>query len=202
MRPRGSKRSQPSAMIQHSGVGRLHHCNVVPWEVTWAPASQSAAYISGGFVAMATTNELDEILSQLGREAESTLPKRDEGAAAFAIRFRPDGGGRSLGELPWHLARSRCLQRGLKGGFSWHELTLRARWRWRGIRSRSQGSRVAIRDILWDFIIGHGVHHRGQLSLMCRLAGGQAPGLWSVRIREEMARCGRRRRDKRRRKFV
>ncbi len=30
----------------------------------------------------------------------------------------------------------------------------------------------------WDAIVVHGIHHRGQLTLMCRLAGGQAPGLY------------------------
>ena len=44
----------------------------------------------------------------------------------------------------------------------------------------------AIRDILWGMIISHGIHHRGQLSLMCRLAGGQAPGLYGPN-REETA---------------
>jgi uncharacterized damage-inducible protein DinB len=48
------------------------------------------------------------------------------------------------------------------------------------------GSQVAIRNILWDMIICHGVHHRGQLALMCRLAGGQTPGLYGPN-REEMA---------------
>jgi hypothetical protein len=45
---------------------------------------------------------------------------------------------------------------------------------------------MPIRDILWNAIISHGIHHRGQLSLMCRLAGGQAPGLYGPN-REEMA---------------
>ena len=44
----------------------------------------------------------------------------------------------------------------------------------------------AIRTILWDMVIVHGAHHRGQLSLMCRLAGGEAPGLYGPN-REEMA---------------
>ena len=35
-------------------------------------------------------------------------------------------------------------------------------------------------------IMAHGIHHRGQLSLMCRLAGGQAPGMYGPN-REEMA---------------
>ena len=47
------------------------------------------------------------------------------------------------------------------------------------------GSRT-IRDLLWHVILAHGIHHRGQLSLMCRLAGGQAPGLYGPN-REETA---------------
>jgi uncharacterized damage-inducible protein DinB len=45
---------------------------------------------------------------------------------------------------------------------------------------------MAIRDIMWGFIFAHGIHHRGQLTLMCRLAGGQTPGLYGPN-REEMA---------------
>jgi uncharacterized damage-inducible protein DinB len=45
---------------------------------------------------------------------------------------------------------------------------------------------LPIRNILWDMIICHGVHHRGQLSLMCRLAGGETPGLYGPN-REEVA---------------
>ena len=48
------------------------------------------------------------------------------------------------------------------------------------------GQPMPIRDILLGMIISHGIHHRGQLTLMCRLAGGQAPGLYGPN-REEMA---------------
>ena len=48
------------------------------------------------------------------------------------------------------------------------------------------GTTVPIRAILWDYTISHNVHHRGQLSLMCRLAGGCAPGLYGPN-REETA---------------
>src|ERR1700674_5360143 len=48
------------------------------------------------------------------------------------------------------------------------------------------GSPMAVRNILWDMVICHGVHHRGQLALMCRLAGGQTPGLYGPN-REETA---------------
>jgi uncharacterized damage-inducible protein DinB len=45
---------------------------------------------------------------------------------------------------------------------------------------------MTIRDILWQAILAHGIHHRGQLTLMCRLAGGQTPGLYGPN-REETA---------------
>jgi uncharacterized damage-inducible protein DinB len=37
---------------------------------------------------------------------------------------------------------------------------------------------MTIREILSSAILAHGIHHRGQLTLMCRLAGGQVPGLY------------------------
>ena len=45
---------------------------------------------------------------------------------------------------------------------------------------------TAIRDLPWNAILAHGIHHRGQLSPMCRLAGGQAPALYGPN-REETA---------------
>ena len=45
---------------------------------------------------------------------------------------------------------------------------------------------LPIREILWTYLLAHNVHHRGQLSLMCRLAGGEAPGLYGPN-REETA---------------
>jgi uncharacterized damage-inducible protein DinB len=45
---------------------------------------------------------------------------------------------------------------------------------------------MTIRVILWETMIAHGIHHRGQLTLMCRLAGGEAPGLYGPN-REESA---------------
>jgi uncharacterized damage-inducible protein DinB len=46
--------------------------------------------------------------------------------------------------------------------------------------------RMPVRDILWGAILMHLIHHRGQLSLMCRLAGGTPPGIYGPN-REEMA---------------
>jgi uncharacterized damage-inducible protein DinB len=46
--------------------------------------------------------------------------------------------------------------------------------------------RMSIRDSLWGGILMHLIHHRGQLSLLCRLAGGTPPGIYGPN-REEMA---------------
>ena len=48
------------------------------------------------------------------------------------------------------------------------------------------GMQLSIRSILWDMIIIHAVHHRGQLTVLCRLGGGAAPGIYGPN-REEMA---------------
>jgi len=48
------------------------------------------------------------------------------------------------------------------------------------------GSERAIGSILWEGILFHLIHHRAQLSLLCRLAGGTSPGMYGPN-REEMA---------------
>ena len=48
-------------------------------------------------------NELEMFLSTWDREAESTL-KLLRALPATQYEFRPDAGGRSMGELAWHLA--------------------------------------------------------------------------------------------------
>lgn len=48
------------------------------------------------------------------------------------------------------------------------------------------GSERPIGSILWEAILFHLIHHRGQLSLMCRLSGGCSPGMYGPN-REEMA---------------
>jgi uncharacterized damage-inducible protein DinB len=160
------------------------------------------------------TNELERFLKTWDREAQSTL-KLLRALPASQYDFRPDGGGRSLGELAWHLAEGDAyMSFGIeKGGFSM-DMKPPNMERPRAVEALAPGYErihqealarvkkltladldreipffagpVAIRDVLWDMIISHGVHHRGQLTLMCRLAGGQAPGIYGPN-REEMA---------------
>ena len=160
-------------------------------------------------------NELETFLTTWDREAEGTL-KLLRALPTAQYDFRPDAKGRSVGELAWHLAegdaymsfgidagrfamgekppnieRPRTIEALAPGYERIHrEAVARIRKLKPEDLDRSipffTGEPVSIRDILWEFIIFHGIHHRGQLALMCRLAGGQPPGLYGPN-REEMA---------------
>jgi len=129
--------------------------------------------------------------------------------------FRPDAEGRSLGELAWHLAESdayitHSIERGqfdpavkpagierpkqvqeLAVGFERIHRDAVARVRKlapedldRSLPFFTMGP-MPIRDMLWNMVLLHGIHHRGQLALMCCLAGGRPTGLFGP-TREEM----------------
>jgi uncharacterized damage-inducible protein DinB len=160
-------------------------------------------------------NELESFLASWDREAANTA-KLLQSLPADKYDFRPDAGGRSLGELAWHLAEgdaymSYGVERGqfamdmrppnierprnieaLAPGYE--RIHREAVARIRALKPEDldreirffDGRPMTIRNILWDATLSHGIHHRGQLSLMCRLAGGQAPGMYGPN-REEMA---------------
>jgi uncharacterized damage-inducible protein DinB len=166
---------------------------------------------------MTTTppNELETFLRTWEREAEGTL-KLLRSLPPTQYDFKPDAGGRSLGELAWHLAEGDAyMSYGVEtGGFDmsskpanierpksvealapgFERVHADAVARIRKLKPEDldrtlpffNGQQTSIRSILWDMIIAHGIHHRGQLSLMCRLAGGQCPGLYGPN-REDMA---------------
>ena len=159
-------------------------------------------------------NELERFIATWDREAAST-GKLLRALPASQYDFRPDAAGRSLGELAWHLAEgdgymSYGIERGqfnmsdrppnlerpktveaLAPGFERVHQDAVARIRKLTDTDLDRvlpffGTQLPIRAIMWDMIILHGVHHRGQLALMCRLAGGEAPGLYGPN-REETA---------------
>jgi uncharacterized damage-inducible protein DinB len=151
-------------------------------------------------------NELERFLAAWDREAANTV-KLLQALPPAQFEFRPDPGGRSLGELAWHLAEAEAY---MSFGVEQGELTFDVRppevERPRTVEALAPGyervhreavARVrkltpadldrtiqfftrplAIADVLWSALLAHVVHHRGQLALMCRLAGGQAPGMY------------------------
>jgi len=160
------------------------------------------------------TNELEKFLAVWDDEAASTI-KLLRTLPASQYDFKPDPTGRSLGELAWHLAEGDAyMSYGIETGQFTMETSPPNIERPRTVEALAPGYELVhreaaarirklkpedldrpipfftgpmpIRDILWSGIIFHGIHHRGQLSLMCRLAGGEAPGLYGPN-REEMA---------------
>lgn len=130
--------------------------------------------------------------------------------------FRPDAGGRSLGELAWHLVEIEAyMTYGIeRNSFSFadkppgierpretHALAPGYRrihadaiarirsWKPEVLERRVaffDGAEHEVRNILWEATLHHSIHHLGQLVWMSRLAGGTPPGLFGPN-REEMA---------------
>ena len=156
--------------------------------------------------------EPEEFSTQWERITEGTLELL-RALPSDQYDFRPDPGGRSIGELAWHLAEvdayiSFGIEReqftfevkpphmerpktiaGLAPAFRVVHDDAAARIARLGpgdfdreIRY-ADGTSWTIRDLLWRKLLLHAVHHRGQLMLMCRLAGGVPPALFG-RTRE------------------
>ena len=160
------------------------------------------------------SDELERFMITWDREAANTATLL-RALPPSQYDFRPDQGGRSLGELAWHLAEGDAyMSFGIDNGGFTMDMKPPNMERPRTVEALPPGfelihseavarikkltpadldreieffgNRLAIRNILWDMVIIHGAHHRGQLALMCRLAGGQTPGLYGPN-REEMA---------------
>jgi uncharacterized damage-inducible protein DinB len=162
-------------------------------------------------------DELHRFLETWDAEAKKTAALL-RALPAGQYDFRPDAGGRSLGELAWHLAevegyvgygieqgtlapgtlkpqgieRPKSIEALAPGYERVHaEAVARVRRLGPSDLDRSikyfSGAERPIRDILSSGLLFHSIHHRGQLSMLCRLAGGAAPGMFGPN-REEMAR--------------
>jgi uncharacterized damage-inducible protein DinB len=161
------------------------------------------------------TSELEVFLKSWDQEADKTV-KLMKALPPTQYDFRPDTGGRSLGELAWHLAEGDAYMTfGIdKGEFTmggakppnierprtvealapgYERIHKEGVERIRKLKPEDLnrtiaffGSSPSIRHVLWEYILSHHIHHRGQLTLMCRLAGGVTPGLYGPN-REESA---------------
>jgi uncharacterized damage-inducible protein DinB len=157
--------------------------------------------------------ELREFSSAWKKETDGTLALL-RALPADQYDLRPDRGGRSLGELAWHLAEVDAY---VSLGIERRDFTFAGKPphldRPRRIEELAPAFRIVhddavdrvarledvdlgleiryadgrlwtIRNLLWHKLLLHHVHHRGQLTLLCRLAGGVPPPLFGRR-REE-----------------
>jgi len=157
--------------------------------------------------------EIDSFLETWDAEARRTADVLRH-LPADKYDFRADPKGRSIGELAWHLAEldgyiPHGIHRGSLATGEKPEGIARPRTiaelapgyesihRAASDKLRSMGDLdfdraipffdgkpLPIRRLLWDAMIHHSIHHRGQLVLMTRLAGGTPPGLFGP-TREE-----------------
>jgi uncharacterized damage-inducible protein DinB len=163
---------------------------------------------------MTHSNEVDTFRAVWNSEAESTI-RLLEALPIDQYDFRPDPKGRSIGELAWHLSEiDACLTFGIaEGRFSYeddppdlkrpreirllapgyrrvHEQALARLENVRndqldGVVTFFDGRQLTIREVLWDQLLHHHIHHRAQLVLLCRMAGGAPPGPYGPN-REQM----------------
>ena len=151
-------------------------------------------------------NEIEMFLSAWDREAENTLALL-RALPATKYDFRPDAGGRSLGELAWHLAEGDAyISYAIESGQFTMEAKPPSIERPRSVEALAPGyervhreavARIrklepqdldrsipfftgpsSIRDLMWNAIIAHGIHHRGQLSSYLRPMGAKVPSIY------------------------
>ena len=160
-------------------------------------------------------DELSAFFNVWDREAEQTV-KLLRALPADKYDYRPYPESRSIGEMAWHLAElDGYVADGIASGKMDFQGKLPGFERPRTIAELApgyarvhaeakaklgkltaadmdrtmpffDGRMMPISQILWSAMLYHAIHHRGQLSLMCRLAGGVSPGLYGPN-REEVA---------------
>lgn len=163
---------------------------------------------------MTAHNELETFRTVWNREAENTI-RVLQSLPADQYDFRPDPKGRSIGEMAWHLSEiDACISFGvaerrfsfadepphlqrpreirlLAPGFRLiHEEAVARLANLKGEDLHEEvdffdGTKMTIREVLWGALLHHLIHHRAQLVLLSRQAGGAPPGVYGPN-REEM----------------
>jgi len=163
---------------------------------------------------MSKHSEMDRFREVWNQEAATTIQVM-ESLPADQYDFQPDPEGRSLGQMAWHLSEiDACLTLGIElnrfrlddeppnlkrpretgllapGYRLVHDEAL-ARIKTLNDADLDRkvtyfdGEELTIRQILWEKLLHHLVHHRAQLVLLCRMAGGTPPGIYGPN-REQM----------------
>ena len=161
------------------------------------------------------SNEVQTFLNTWDGESKNTVALL-KALPVGQYDFRPDAGGRSVGELAWHLAEIDAytgfgIERGVfemgvrPPGIERPKTVEELASGYERIHAEAvnkiakltpadldrkviffTGEEMPIRNILWSALLHHHIHHRGQLSVLCRLAGGIAPAPYGPN-REQMA---------------
>ena len=156
---------------------------------------------------MADTHEVDTFRAVWNNEDERTI-RVLEALPSGQYDFRPDPNGRSIGELAWHLSEvDACVSFGVETGRFLYQDDPPNLKRPRDIRLLAPGYRhiheeaharlqnlqpadldrtvtffdsrqLTLREVLWDELLHHLIHHRAQLVLLARMAGGAPPGMY------------------------
>jgi len=131
--------------------------------------------------------------------------------------FRPVPEWRSIGEMAWHLAEGDAYMSiaAVQGKFdfaskpegierprtiaelapAYERVHAEAIARVRTLKPEDMdrtmpdfsGEPIRVGAMLWTYLLHHNIHHRGQLSLMSRLAGGKPPGMYGPNLEETQA---------------
>jgi len=160
-------------------------------------------------------NEVDHFFATWDWESQRTVEQL-RALPKDKYDFRPDPQGRSIGEMAWHLAEVEAyMTSGVANGKFDFSAKLPGLERPRQIAELAPGYErlhkeavdrvkklqpadwdrdipfmgdkpMQARHILWGAMLSHLIHHRAQLMLMSRLAGGTVPGIYGPN-REDMA---------------
>ncbi len=161
-------------------------------------------------------HELESFLKTWSAEAQRTLQLM-RALPPTQYDFRPAKDWRSIGELAWHLAEGDgyMAEAAVKGAFdfasklpglerprtiaelapAYERVHAEAIAKLRAMKPEDMdrtmtdftGEPLRVGDMLWTYLLHHTIHHRGQLSLMCRLAGGVPPGMYGPNLEETLA---------------
>ena len=161
-----------------------------------------------------TTQELAAFLATWKHEAQNTV-KVLIALPQDKYDFRPDPKGRSLGEMAWHLSEIDAFiaEAAATGAFDFsaklpglerpkviaelapgyervHAASLAKIENMKPAELERRipspmGGDFTLSQVLYGWLLYHAIHHRGQLVMMLRLAGGTPPGLYGP-TREEM----------------